>query len=502
VGHKRGERAITSVHVRWSEKSTWCAAALILSGFLLLSPIRTWGQERPSRGYLGVFLQNAPGPLEATGDATRGGIIVLRVMRGSPAERGGLQRGDVILKYNGQPLGQVEELQRHVSETPIGATVELEISRHDRLLQLPVRIEPAPTSLPADGGPAWPPLLFERDELLWLVLSGAGVSLLLLYLASTRPWRRWRLTRGTSMVGQARQGRISRYKATFAGLGFAAMLLLWSCLTLIEAGNRGVVFDMIRGVRDETLGEGVHFLLPILNRVTVYDMRSRVYHVYDRAALAGRNAPVSSDSLLWTPTADGLKVGLDLSVRYRLDPGRLPELHRSVGPEFEEKVVHPIVWNATRLVASEYSLLDIYGKRRNELQQQAFSRVQALFARDGLILEDLLLRDVVYTKDFEKTLVAKMVAEQKVQETAFEVQQAALAAQAQVIEAEGEARALELVNRSIQRQPLILQYLWINSLPERVKIIVVPNRSGKPTAHILPHSPESQRAPTKADGGD
>jgi hypothetical protein len=48
------------------------------------------------------------------------------------------------------------------------------------------------------------------------------------------------------------------------------------------------------------------------------------------------------------------------------------------------------------LVASEYSLLDIYGKRRHELQQQAFRQVQALFARDGLIGEDLLLRDVVY----------------------------------------------------------------------------------------------------------
>ena len=74
-----------------------------------------------------------------------------------------------------------------------------------------------------------------------------------------------------------------------------------------------------------------------------------------------------------------------MTVRYSLDPQRLPDLHRSVGPEFEAKLVHPIVWNVIRLVASEYSLLDIYGKRRHEMQQQAFRRVQALFARDGLI---------------------------------------------------------------------------------------------------------------------
>jgi regulator of protease activity HflC (stomatin/prohibitin superfamily) len=159
------------------------------------------------------------------------------------------------------------------------------------------------------------------------------------------------------------------------------------------------------------------------------------------------------------------------------------------------------VWNVTRLVASEYSLLDIYGKRRHELQQQAFSRVQALLARDGVIGEDLLLRDVVYTKEFEKTLVATMVAEQQVQESAYEVQQAELRAQAQVIEAQGEAQALDLVNRAIRDQPLLLQYLWIKSLPERVKVVVVPNHLGKPKARIEHALPETQRAHTGKDEG-
>jgi regulator of protease activity HflC (stomatin/prohibitin superfamily) len=123
------------------------------------------------------------------------------------------------------------------------------------------------------------------------------------------------------------------------------------------------------------------------------------------------------------------------------------------------------------------------------MQQQALMRVQSLFAHDGLVAEDLLLRDVVYTKDFEKTLVEKMVAEQKIEEYAFEVQQVELQARAQVLEAQGEARALELVNQAIQDQPLLLQYLWIKSLPERLKIIVVPNRVGKPTPLFGPAPP-------------
>jgi hypothetical protein len=119
-----------------------------------------------------------------------------------------------------------------------------------------------------------------------------------------------------------------------------------------------------------------------------------------------------------------------------------------------------------------------------------------------LIGEALLLRDVVFMKEFEKTLVAKMIAEQKVQESAFDVEQAGLQAQVQVIEAHGEAQALALVNRVIGEQPLLLQYLWIKSLPERVKIMVVPKRSGRSTPGLRPPSPKNSRLLAPPSVGD
>jgi regulator of protease activity HflC (stomatin/prohibitin superfamily) len=339
-----------------------------------------------------------------------------------------------------------------------------------------------------------------------VVVAAAAFSLILVYLASAQPWRRWRPMRAVSLMVQASRMRVSNHQVFFAVVGLFLAILCWSSLAMIEPGYRGVVFHLFDGVQRETLTEGVHFRVAGVNRVTVYDTRSRLYHVRNPTPSPPSSSPPrltsqtqdqrstrqALDHLLWTPTADGLKVGLDFSVRYRLDPNRLPELHRSVGPEFEAKLVHPIVWNVTRLVASEYSLLDIYGKRRHEMQQQAFRRVQALFARDGLIGEDLLLRDVVYTQEFEKTLVDKMVAEQRVQESAYEVEQAELRAQVEVIEAQGEAQALELVNRAIQEQPLLLHYLWIKSLPERVKVVVVPNRSDKAASRTQPAFPEAR----------
>ena len=463
----------------------------------------SWAQ---SRGQLGVFIQNTPRALEGTGKPQGEGVLILGLMRNSPAEQSGLKRGDIIVKFSGAPVRRVEDLQHLLGEAQLGAIAEIEILRRDETLLIPVKIEPAPVSLPP-GPPANAlPMLLQRDELFWVVVAAAGFSLILVYLASAQPWRRWRPIRTASLLAQASRMRVSNHQVFFVVGGLLLAIFCLASLTVIEPGYRGVVFHLFDGVQDETLTEGAHFRLIGLNRVTVYDTRSRLYHVRDLnmsppPSPLPRPPSQPKDHLLWTPTADGLKVGLDLSVRYRLDPSRLPELHRSVGPEFEAKLVHPIVWNVTRLVASEYSLLDIYGKGRHEMQQQAFRRVQALFARDGLISEDLLLRDVVYTPEFEKTLVDKMVAEQKVQESAYEVEQAELRARVDVIEAQGESQALDIVNRAIQGQPLLLHYLWIKSLPERVKVMVVPSRSEKPGPRTKATLPESQQTPTGQDEG-
>ena len=475
---------------------TLIVAVVQLSVLLLINPL--WAQ---SRGHLGVFIQSASRIPQTGGAPVREGVVVVGLMRNSPAEQGGMQRGDVIVRFNGEAVRQAEDLQRLVSETQLGSLAEVQVVRGDRTLVIPVKIEPVPVSMPSDGPSDATSLWLQQSEVIWIFLGGAAVSLIIVYLSSGVLRRRHHSPPMRSARAQRVPVRIPRHKLILASGCVMAVIVVWSSLTVIEAGHRGVVFHLLRGVQKEVLGEGVHFLLPGLNRLTIYDVRSRVYNVRNLAE-SPRGSADLQDQLLWTPTADGLKVGLDLSVRYRLDPTRLPELHRSVGPEFEEKLVHPIVWNVTRLVASEYSLLDVYGRRRHEIQQQAFDRVQAMFARDGLICETLLLRDVVYTKEFEKTLVDKMVAEQKVQESTFEVAQAELRAQAQVVEARGEAEALNVVNRVIYGQPLLLRYLWITSLPAKAKVIVVPNHSGKSTPWIKRAPSERHRAHSAPGGRD
>jgi prohibitin 2 len=125
-------------------------------------------------------------------------------------------------------------------------------------------------------------------------------------------------------------------------------------------------------------------------------------------------------------------------------------------------------------VVSEYNILDVYSKRRATIQQQIFDRLKGMFARDGLVCEEVLLRDVLFSKEFEAALESKMMAGQKVQQLEYEVQQAQKRAEARVKEAQGEAEAFDAINASIEKNPRLLEYMWIHRLAKDVKLLVVP----------------------------
>src|SRR5919109_4614714 len=213
----------------------------------------------------------------------------------------------------------------------------------------------------------------------------------------------------------------------FIAGGLALFLLVFSSMVVIRAGSRGVVFDIFRGVLPEPLAEGLHCILPVVQQVTHYDVRT---HAYTMSQQRTGEAPRGDNESLWAPTADGLKVGLEITVRYKPDPARLAELHRSIGPDYEDKIIRPAIRNVSRMVVSEYNILDVYSKRRATIQQEILHPLQGMFARDGLVCEEVLLRDVLFSKEFEAALESKMMAGQKVQQLEFEVQQAQKRAEA------------------------------------------------------------------------
>jgi Do/DeqQ family serine protease len=108
-----------------------------------------------TRGWLGVSIQPlTPELAESFGLDNVSGALVNQVLAGSPAEKAGVKRGDVLLTYNGKPVRGVRELQLLVANTPAGSKVELVVLRQGKRLTLPVTIvaqQPPPAAAAAPG---------------------------------------------------------------------------------------------------------------------------------------------------------------------------------------------------------------------------------------------------------------------------------------------------------------------------------------------------------------
>jgi len=98
------------------------------------------------RGYLGVVVQNiTPELAKHFGAGNRNGALISDVESGSPAEKAGLRRGDIVLEMNGKSLRDQRELQLGISKMPPGTTINLTILRDGKQQQVPVKLgeEPA-----------------------------------------------------------------------------------------------------------------------------------------------------------------------------------------------------------------------------------------------------------------------------------------------------------------------------------------------------------------------
>ncbi len=258
------------------------------------------------------------------------------------------------------------------------------------------------------------------------------------------------------------------------------IFVLLPSMVVIEPGKRGVIFNMWYGVSGETLGEGVHFILPFVEKVTRYDVRIQNYSISKgkgtkEIAERGTGKKEEEDSWIWATTADGLKVGVDISVFYRLDPEKLPDIHKKVGSNYEEKIINPEILNVVRMVTSRYKVFDIYSKERANIQERIFIELANRLAEKWLICDKTLIQEFSFPSDFMQALEKEAEAKQEIKRLEYVKQQREKEAEARLIEARGEVDAFKRINEIVKNNPELLQYMWINKLAEDVQLLVVPS---------------------------
>ncbi len=237
-----------------------------------------------------------------------------------------------------------------------------------------------------------------------MLATVAGILLYDIYLAVQH---RRRVLAGAVEEGpvQPIRWRLARKIALLAILPLLAGL----SIVVVPAGMAGVRVSQISGTRPGTLYPGVHLVKPLVDQVVIYDTRDKIFST----ALPEENKQEKSAKPLTVQAKEGLTIGLAVTVRYRLDARRLDYIHSNLPQPVDTELVPPLVASAFRELAPNYTVRDIFSVRRDEVRQRAAGEITRKLGSDGIVVKEVMLRDIQLPPEYAKGLEGLLLKEQE-----------------------------------------------------------------------------------------
>jgi regulator of protease activity HflC (stomatin/prohibitin superfamily) len=263
------------------------------------------------------------------------------------------------------------------------------------------------------------------------------------------------------------------------GIGFAIILvgLVVSSLVQIEPGEVGVQ-KLFGKVSNETLESGLNIKNPLVV-VVPFDIKTQNYTmsaVHDEGDKEG-------DDAIRVLSADGLEVIIDLTVLYRVVSNQAPRILKEIGVDYRNTIVRPICRTKIRDNAVYYDAVLLYSTKRDEFQNRIFSTIEKDFKDRGLLLEQLLVRNITLPASVKTTIESKINAEQEAQKMAFVLQKETQEAERKRIEAQGIADYQKILSTGLSDKLLQYEMIKAISTSPNAKLIIWGN--GDKSAPII-----------------
>lgn len=203
--------------------------------------------------------------------------------------------------------------------------------------------------------------------------------------------------------------------------------------TTIPAGHGGVIFRTFMGGVDQEkiYGEGLHVIAP-WNKMVIYETRQQ--------EIAETMNVLSSN---------GLEIAADISAWYEPIESDMPKLHSNIGTDYLRRVVIPAMRSSARSVIGRYTPEQIYSTARDAIQDEIYIETKKILDEKYVQLNRVLIRSVTLPTAIKDAIERKLKQEQESLEYEFRIQKAEKEAERQIIEAQGKARANDIINASL-----------------------------------------------------
>lgn len=252
-------------------------------------------------------------------------------------------------------------------------------------------------------------------------------------------------------------------------------------------------------VTGDQLQPGAHIIVPVKDSVQDVEIRPRTYTMANTQGEGDR--PSQADAVT-VQTINGTTVDIDITVRYKIqetDASGFVTQWRTVG-QAEERLIRPSVRSQLRDEAAGIQTSEIYtNDGRERLGDAAQQKLESAFEGEALVLEEVQVRTVDLPDSYDQALNDKEIAKQRVEEKKFEIQQAERDKERQEIQAEADARVIEIRGEALQDNPVVLRQQYVQSIDDSDKVILATDDEGTPI--ILQTGRSSGGNTSSADAG-
>ena len=269
---------------------------------------------------------------------------------------------------------------------------------------------------------------------------------------------------------------LRNYKTMLGTAGIIVILIgiSISCIVQVEPGQVGVQ-KLFCKVNNNILESGLNVVNPLV-KVVMFDVRTENYTmsgVLDEGAKQG-------DDAIRVLSADGLEVIVDLTVLYRVIPAEAPRILKEVGTDYRNVLVRPICRTKIRDNAVYYDAVALYSTKRDEFQSRIFSTIETNFKERGLLLEQLLVRNITLPASVKASIESKINAEQDAQKMTFVLQKERQEAERKRVEAQGIADYQKILSTGLSDRLLQYEMIKAISASPNAKLIFMTNGKNLP----------------------
>src|SRR3989339_1652915 len=211
----------------------------------------------------------------------------------------------------------------------------------------------------------------------------------------------------------------------------------------IGAGERGIVLNF-GAVQDNVLGEGLHFRVPVMQRVAVMDVKVQK---------SLTNAAASSSDLQ--------EVSSEVAVNYHIIPDKANVVYQTIGISFKERIIDPAVQEMVKAVTARYTAEELITKRpavSEEMRTTLSERLRAY----NIYVDAFSIVGFSFSKIFMEAIESKQTAEQLALKAKRDLERIKIEAEQKITAARAEAESLRLQRANISPDLIELRKIEAN----------------------------------------